>query len=261
MFLAGVAIAGGIYKWVDDQGRTVYSDTPQPGKAAQPVDIPPQPPKEVLERAQQKLEKLRQERQRGKQLQEVLGSVVLGFAPTVLATMPEPPVSLTVVIKSMAGGSEFKFKITDPSPVWKVEKDKVAASHQDFTFSLKPGSYEIVALEVEAQSLSESRFSLATTGPQFYVPEGNCVHIGRIAFIYTRLPPRSLAQAKAVVGTMAKERGKPIMFLYLKKGALVGASTAVDIPDKAEARQGSASSRHAFERARDRNCAIQLAKF
>lgn len=261
ILLAGVTIAGGVYKWVDEQGRTVYSDTPPSGKVAQPVDIPPQPPRKVLEQAQQGLEKQRQERQRREQPQEVLGSVVLGFAPTVLATLPEPPVSLTVVIRSIAGGSEFKFKITDPSPEWIVERDKVAASHQNFAFSLRPGSYKIVALEVEAQSLSDSSFSLLTGGPHFAVPEGNCVYIGRLAFIYVRLPPGSSAQAAAVVGTMAKERGKPIVFSYLTKGALVGASTAIDIPGEAEARQGPAGSRHEFERARDKNCAIQLAKF
>ena len=75
IFLAGVTIAGGIYKWVDEQGRTVYSDTPPPGKAAQPVGIPPQPPKEVLERAhQQRLEKQRQERQRHTEREEATKS-------------------------------------------------------------------------------------------------------------------------------------------------------------------------------------------
>lgn len=140
-------------------------------------------------------------------------------------------------------------------------KDKYAASHQNFAFSLRPGSYEIVDLEVEAQSLSHSRFSLVTGGPHFVVPEGNCVYIGRIAFIYMRLPPGSLAQARAVVATMAKERGMSILLLYLLKGALVGPSTAVDIPGEAEAQQGTARNRRAFERARDKNCAIQLAKF
>jgi len=235
IFLAGVTIAGGVYKWVDERGRTVYSETPPPGKAAQPVDISPQPPKEVLERAQQGLEKQRQERQRREQPQEVLGSVVLGFVPTALAAMPQPPVNLTVVIQPMAGGSELRFKITDPSPQWKVEKDKVAASRQDFTLSLKPGSYKIVALEVESQSLSDSRVSLVTGGPHFAVPEENCVHIGRIAFFYARLPPGSLAQAQAVSKEMAKEQGKPLLLVYLMKGALVGVSAAVDIPGEDEA--------------------------
>ena len=261
ILVAGGTIAAGVYKWVDEKGRTVYSDTPPPGKAAQPVDIPPPPPKEVLERAQRELEKQRQERQRREEPREVLGSVVFGIVPTILATMPEPPINLTMVIKSMAGGSEFKFNIRAPSPEWTVEKGKVALSDHDFAFSLKPGDYEIVELAVEAQSLSDSRFSLATGGPRFTVPEGNCVYVGRITFIYMRLPPGSLAQAQAAVKMMVAERGEPMMLYYFTKGALVPASTAVDIPGEAGARQGSAGSRHAFERARDRNCAVQLAKF
>lgn len=41
ILFAGVTIAGGIYKWVDEQGRTIYLDAPPPGKAAQRVDLPP----------------------------------------------------------------------------------------------------------------------------------------------------------------------------------------------------------------------------
>jgi len=53
-------VGASIYKWVDEQGKTVYSDKPPHGKTAQPVYIPPQPPKEELERAQQELERQRE---------------------------------------------------------------------------------------------------------------------------------------------------------------------------------------------------------
>jgi len=55
ILLAGVTIAGGIYKWKDEQGRTIYADKPPPSKASQRVILPPQPPKEVLQRAVDKL--------------------------------------------------------------------------------------------------------------------------------------------------------------------------------------------------------------
>lgn len=53
IFIAGVSIAGGVYKWVDEHGHTVFSEKPPSGKTAQQVKLPPQPPKAVLERAHQ----------------------------------------------------------------------------------------------------------------------------------------------------------------------------------------------------------------
>ncbi|MGB7816780.1 MAG: DUF4124 domain-containing protein [Methylotenera sp.] len=59
-FLAMAALGASIYKWVDEQGKTVYSDKPPHGKTAHPVYIPPQPPKVDLEHAQQELERQRE---------------------------------------------------------------------------------------------------------------------------------------------------------------------------------------------------------
>lgn len=53
IFIAGVSIAGGVYKWVDEHGHTVFSEKPPSGKTAQQVKLPPQPPKAVLEQAHQ----------------------------------------------------------------------------------------------------------------------------------------------------------------------------------------------------------------
>jgi len=47
ILFAGVSIAGGIYKWVDEHGITVFSETPPSGKTVQQVKLPPQPPKSV----------------------------------------------------------------------------------------------------------------------------------------------------------------------------------------------------------------------
>jgi hypothetical protein len=65
ILFAGFSIAGGIYKWVDENGITVFSDTPPTGKTYEEVKLPPQPPRNVLERA-------RQEAQRREQLQKEL---------------------------------------------------------------------------------------------------------------------------------------------------------------------------------------------
>jgi hypothetical protein len=47
ILFAGVSIAGGIYKWVDKHGITVFSETSPAGKTAQQVKLPPQPPKSI----------------------------------------------------------------------------------------------------------------------------------------------------------------------------------------------------------------------
>ena len=249
IFLAGVTLAGGIYKWVDEQGRTIYSDTQPSGKITQKVVLPPQPPKEILLRAQQELEKLKKK--------EVIGTVSIGFVPTDLATVPKPPVNLSVIIKNFKDGSELKFNISDSSPQWEVKKNEYAASHQNFNFYLRPGNYEIIALELEAGSLSISDFSLVTAGPRFTVPEGNCVYIGRITLMYMRLPPGSHAQTMSLVKTMAKDLEQGFFTTYLTKGSLINTSHAVDIP----AQQSHASGYQAFTQAREKNCAINLAIF
>lgn len=47
ILFAGVSIAGGVYKWVDERGITVFSETPPSGKTVQQVKLPPQPPKSI----------------------------------------------------------------------------------------------------------------------------------------------------------------------------------------------------------------------
>jgi len=50
MFFAA-ASASSVYKWVDENGATHYSDKVPAGKAGGEVHIPPPPPKEVTEEA------------------------------------------------------------------------------------------------------------------------------------------------------------------------------------------------------------------
>lgn len=249
IFLAGVTLAGGIYKWIDEQGRTIYSGTPPSGKITQELVLPPQPPKEELQRARQKLRNL--------QKQEVIGTIAIGFMPTALATVPKPPINFAVVIKSFKDGANLKFNIADRSPQWEMKKNKYGVSHQNFSFSLRPGSYEIIALELEAGSLSISDFSLVTGGPRFTVPEGNCVYIGRIALMYMRLPPGSHGQAVSFLRTMAKRQERGSLMLYLTKGSLISASHAIDIP----VQKSHASGYRAFTQAREKRCTTQLAMF
>ena len=61
--LAVSAMGAGVYKWVDEEGRTIYSDAPRSGKAAKELELAPQPPQEQLERAQQQLNRQREKRQ------------------------------------------------------------------------------------------------------------------------------------------------------------------------------------------------------
>lgn len=194
------------------------------------------------------------------QLQEVLGTVVLAIFPTVLAAVPEPPINMAMGIKPLAGGPELKLRVTDSSPVWEV-REGGALTYQNFSFSLPPGSYEVVSLEVEANSLSDAPFSLFTMNPRFAVPVGSCVYVGRICLGYMRLPPGSLEQAQAVVQQTSKERNQTLIMTYLQKGALVTTVFMIDMPgdtDDSEALKGSA---RILAQAREKNCVVELAAF
>ena len=50
---------GAAYKWVDEEGRVHYTDTPPDKQIKQEVEIKPGPTPEEVERAQQKLKKIR----------------------------------------------------------------------------------------------------------------------------------------------------------------------------------------------------------
>jgi hypothetical protein len=76
-----------------------------------------------------------------------------------------------------------------------------------------------------------------------------------------RLQAGSYAQSVAVVRKMVMERGKGILFTYLTKGALIGASTAVDTPAATGTQQENLHANQLLDRARKNNCVIQLARF
>jgi hypothetical protein len=248
-----------VYKWVDEAGRTHYSGTPPPGKKAKEVDLAPPPSKQSVKEAQQRLQQYL-EQERRQQPQEVLGTITLGFAPTALASSPEPPIHLTLSIKPQAGGLDIKHPIADPSPVWQSHGE-VVSTHQNFNLSLAPGDYRIMALEVQASSLADASFVLPVGGPSFTVPEGNCVYIGRIGFFYTRLPPGSAAKALAATQMIAEERGRPAaLMVYLHKGALIPTARSIDQPTEVERTPAAEASKQLLARAHEQKCAIQLAK-
>ena len=45
--------AGKIYKWVDENGKVHYSDSPPPGDTARQVELPPQPSEESLQQGRE----------------------------------------------------------------------------------------------------------------------------------------------------------------------------------------------------------------
>lgn len=254
-----VAIASpGIYKWVDEKGVTHYSETPPPHQKAKEVEVVPPPPKQVIEEAQQKLEKARS-RQRAR---EVLGTIVMGIAPTEGALLPKPPIDLTLLIHSESDGQEAEFRITDPSPGWELGAEgKSASTFQNFALSLRPGKYKLTALKVRATSLSATPFTLPTGGPSFTVPDAECVYVGRISLFFVRLPPGSLAEAKVSAMRIAKEHGKPVVMVYLVDGTLIPATSALDVPKEEELSPGGKHSKEILDRARIKQCANQLANF
>ena len=83
MFMVVVATIGAtVYKWVDETGITHYSNMPAPGNKAEKMNTAPPPSKEVIEEAQRKLQKLREEDLRKKSVNSSLPFSELGPLPS-----------------------------------------------------------------------------------------------------------------------------------------------------------------------------------
>jgi hypothetical protein len=198
------------------------------------------------------------------QPQEVLGSMVIGISPIDLASLPEPPIDLTLHISQLTGGHDLKYDIADGTAIWELftggPKD-VGASFQNFRLVLPPGDYFVAGLGIRAKSLSDKPFFLPTGGPSFTVPKEGCVYIGRINATYLRQPPGSLDQAKAAAGVMsAMTGGKPLFMIYLTKGALLATARFVDQPTEDERTPAGAYSKRLLTYAHHKRCTVQLAK-
>ena len=192
---------------------------------------------------------------------DVLGTVALGFVPTQGGATPEPPTALTLVIQSLPNGPQIRYRIADHLAVWDKGLD-MATAHQNFLLVLPPGSYMILGLEVQAPSLSDKGPAvLITGGPSFAVPDQACVYVGRIGFVFLRLPPASFAKSKAMVQAIAEERGlKQIGFYYSVKGALVVSSTVVDTPPDWGRTWGDDHGAKHYTEALAKHCTVNLAQ-
>lgn len=260
LLFVGAAMATGVYKWVDERGQIVYSDRPPAGKAVDKVEFPAQATPQGADRGQQDLLRRKQKAARPEEPQEVLGTFSLAFATFGAADFPQPPFELTAVIRSTERVFDSRFKVTDLSPEWTRIAENVVASHQDFSFALRPGTYELREIEVDAPSLSDSPFEYPTPAGRFVVPEGNCVYIGRIYFVFHRLPPLPFDQAQELAAKLAHEAGREtFLFYYLPRGALIPWELGVDMPGAPGSRQGLEGGRQALTRAGERGCVIRMA--
>lgn len=61
LLLAMVVSAGGLYKWVDEQGGVHYSDKPPDGAKARELEIPHSPSREEVDSAQQRAEQMKKD--------------------------------------------------------------------------------------------------------------------------------------------------------------------------------------------------------
>lgn len=247
--LTPLALMGAeIYKWVDEEGKTHYSDQPPRGVPAEELDIGSQRSHSAREPFSPALGAVGR---RG-QPRRVLGTLALGFLLVDRASLPTPPIHLTLVVRALSDRSELRFEITDPYPQWRTGP---ALQHgttlQDFSIALLPGAYEMEAIEVRASSLSDSRFTLVTAGPRFEVPDGACVYVGEIGCVFLRLPSESPAEARARAGEIAQANETALVLTYLEKGSLILGAASIDAPENSDA----------LKRARAGSCEIRLAQF
>ena len=185
---------------------------------------------------------------------QVFGTIVLGFVPIAMATVPGPEIGLTLIVKNLADRSESRHVIGAADRAWIVVRSG-ALTAQDFTLSLGPGAYEVFAMEVDAPRLSDRPFRLPL-GAKFNVPDSSCVYVGRVFLQFLRTPHGSLEQANQAATIVSRERGANTVMIYQPQGSLLLVQAGRDVPGLDDADAGV---RH-YARAREMNCAVDVPK-
>jgi hypothetical protein len=183
---------------------------------------------------------------------QVFGTIVLGFVPIAMATVPGPEIGLTLIVKNLADRSESRHVIGAADRTWIVVRSG-ALTAQDFTLSLGAGTYEVFAMEVDAPRMSDRPFHLPL-GAKFSVPDSSCVYVGRVFLQFLRTPQGSLEQANQAATIVSRERGANTVMVYLPQGSLLLAQAGRDVP---ESNDPDAGVRH-YTRARQMNCAVDV---
>lgn len=181
---------------------------------------------------------------------QVFGTIVLGFVPTTLATVPEPAIGLTLIVRNLSARSESRHVIAAADRAWIVVREG-ALTAQDFSLSLGPGMYEVFALEVDAPRMNDRPFHLGL-GARFSVPDAGCVYVGRVFLQFLRTPPGSLEQANQAANVVSRERGASTVMIYLPPGSLLLVQGGRDVPRPNDPLGGA---KH-YARAREMSCAV-----
>jgi tetratricopeptide repeat protein len=185
---------------------------------------------------------------------QVFGTIVLGFVPIAMATVPGPEIGLTLIVKNLADRSESRHVIGAADRAWIVVRSG-ALTAQDFTLSLGPGAYEVFAMEVDSPRMSDRPFRLPL-GAKFNVPDSSCVYVGRVFLQFLRTPHGSLEQANRAATIVSRERGANTVMIYQPQGSLLLVQAGRDVPGLDDADAGV---RH-YARAREMNCAVDVPK-
>ena len=284
LIVCSTALAA-IYTWVDEQGKTHYSDSPPARQQAQQITVQPTPQaaptatpglrpgeRQLLEDMSQQTQQRAQqeaEQQLGQETRprQVLGSMVLDFHILAGAELPSSAMNLTLVITPLPGDSRIRYTINNEQWAWSEWRNKSvpqarALATLNFSTSLAPGVYQLDDIEVVAAELSQHPFQLPV-GAVFTVPDDHdCVYIGRSFFNYVRLPPGSRTQQKMAAAEAGIHLNSTLDHLYFKQGGLVLLSRDIDIaPRENGPRSLIKKSREPYLQARKMGCVMQAARF
>lgn len=152
----------------------------------------------------------------------VLGNLQVGFIKgTAEAKLPRPPVTVTMVLKPAGGGEKIEEEITDPKGA--------------FTLDLPPGRYRVDSLLLESPSFGSGSIDVPAGGPAFRAPGSGCVYVGRIFYLYYRLPRGSVKAQQTAIEEMidaGKVNPNNLYFIFLRSGSLVPSTGGVDLGGK-----------------------------
>jgi len=106
-----------------------------------------------------------------------------------------------------------------------------------FALALPVGTYEVPAIEIQADDLATQPVRLPLTATEtlrFEAPATGCVYTGQVHLLYGRLPVGDLKQQSTVLGQLDKITGGGYVFVYLPSGGLVVTGGKLDVPPTAD---------------------------
>jgi hypothetical protein len=237
-----------VFRWVDEQGRVQYGDTPPRGAQRLEVPLPsPEETRQARERLEAMADSLRGAR--------VFGAFEVRIVPKYGAPLPVGAVVLALTLEPVRGEPAKAISAGEVSTNWRIDADGSSIARIEFETSLRAGAYRPI-VEVSSSSLGRKTFVLRSTSV-LIAPERGCIYRGLTRDTWVRLPRASLDRSARMASRLADESGVSAVFTYYSvDGMLVYGGARASGPDAADPSAVSELDRALQERAKAAGCVV-----